>query len=361
MKKSLFSFLFLFVFSLLFSETLLDKSIVSYRKAVLCYENQEYGNALRFSEEAILYRKQQREEQVNKLKTSLEARRVQAVGDEIVAVLKILEERKEFECINIINSYLKKYNLNFFNNSMKNLLIFMESSVDFPEAHCLIGDIYKIEGEYEFAEKYYLTALEKSDVFDIPSEKYELLYKLAELAQLQNDFDKIEKRYGLIIMNDGTYNDKALINAMMRTIKQNKKDSLIKFFQNYRSSSFISLKAYNQLAKYYSKLNENEKALEFSVLSVITSFTKIVDVISKRNPLLENYTLENILSEILIYEDILEWSEKNNIWESFNHLANFTNKMGYNKFAKDLCIILAKQTPSNYWQKKAVLILEDIE
>ena len=75
----------------------LDASVEAYRMAIEAMDAQDYGKALKYSEDAILYRKQRIENQINKLKNSLSAKRVQAAGDHIDPVLNVLNNRKEYE------------------------------------------------------------------------------------------------------------------------------------------------------------------------------------------------------------------------------------------------------------------------
>ncbi|MDY5818131.1 MAG: hypothetical protein SPK26_08905, partial [Treponema sp.] len=274
MKKILFIFiLFSICLSLFAAEknTKTDESVVAYRNAIEAMDAQDYGKALKYSEDAILYRRQRIENQINTVKNSLSAKRVQAAGDRFEPVLAVLENRKEYETAGIINYYLKKKGKDYFEDSITNLLIYLENSTAFPEAHKLIGDIYKLEGEYQFAEEYYLMALDKADVLDIPDEKYEILYMLADISRLEDDFPKMEVRLLNILSEDINYKDSALKRAMTGTISNNKNDSMEKFFNLYRADSYNSINAYNQLAEYYYNAKKLDKALDFSCLAAITS------------------------------------------------------------------------------------------
>ena len=286
MKKILFIFiLFSICLSLFAAEknTKTDESVVAYRNAIEAMDAQDYGKALKYSEDAILYRRQRIENQINTVKNSLSAKRVQAAGDRFEPVLAVLENRKEYETAGIINYYLKKKGKDYFEDSITNLLIYLENSTAFPEAHKLIGDIYKLEGEYQFAEEYYLMALDKADVLDIPDEKYEILYMLADISRLEDDFPKMEVRLLNILSEDINYKDSALKRAMTGTISNNKNDSMEKFFNLYRADSYNSINAYNQLAEYYYNAKKLDKALDFSCLAAITSFTRIIEIITSRN------------------------------------------------------------------------------
>ena len=337
-----------------------DESVVAYRNAIEAMDAQDYGKALKYSEDAILYRRQRIENQINTVKNSLSAKRVQAAGDRFEPVLAVLENRKEYETAGIINYYLKKKGKDYFEDSITNLLIYLENSTAFPEAHKLIGDIYKLEGEYQFAEEYYLMALDKADVLDIPDEKYEILYMLADISRLEDDFPKMEARLLNILSEDINYKDSALKRAMTRTISNNKNDSMEKFFNLYRADSYNSINAYNQLAEYYYNAKKLDKALDFSCLAAITSFTRIIEIITSRNSTYEYEGLASFFQEASMYDDVIEWGSRNSAWKSFNILAKYAAEKGSNNFSKALLRVIARYTPEVYWQRDAVLQLENM-
>lgn len=363
MKKILFIFiLFSICLSLFAAEKnkKTDESVVAYRNAIEAMDAQDYGKALKYSEDAILYRRQRIENQINTVKNSLSAKRVQAAGDRFEPVLAVLENRKEYETAGIINYYLKKKGKDYFEDSITNLLIYLENSTAFPEAHKLIGDIYKLEGEYQFAEEYYLMALDKADVLDIPDEKYEILYMLADISRLKDDFPKMEVRLLNILSEDINYKDSALKRAMTGTISNNKNDSMEKFFNLYRADSYNSINAYNQLAEFYYNAKKLDKALDFSCLAAITSFTRIIEIITSRNSTYEYEGLASFFQEASMYDDVIDWGSRNSAWKSFNILAKYAAEKGSNNFSKALLRVIARYTPEVYWQRDAVLQLENM-
>lgn len=360
-KKILFNCVLFFFMASLFSQmNLNEESKKNYRLALESFENKNYGDALKYSEFAILYRRQLIEKQIESLKTSLTSRQVQTAGDEIDSILEILIERKENVSVEIIDYYLKRKGIEYFDNSMQNLLTYLQESLLFPEAQKLIGDIYRLEGEYDFAETYYLLALENASVLDIPDQKYEILYLLAQISRLQNDFDKMEVRLLNLLVEDKNYRDKNLISSMKRTIKSSKKGIMEKFFTLYRADSYIFIDAYNQLAEFYYKNQELSKALEFACLSAITSFSKISEILEERNLDYEYSTFSKFLQEASFYDDVVEWGKTSSAWKSFNILAKYAKENGCTTFARELLVSLAQFSPVLYWQKDAVLLLEEM-
>ncbi len=260
MKRIILSALLMVLTMSLFAQNGLNsKSSVAYRNALYCFENKEYGKSLKYAEDAILYRKEQITSDYNMIQTSIAAREVSKAGDEITNIIPVLTERDEYECIGIINYYNSKGN---FDNSIKKVLEYIKEQEQFPEAQKLIGDIYKLEGEYDFAEQYYLKALDNSASLDIPDERYEIIYQLADLSRLKKDYDTMEIRLLNIIGKEQNERNMLLAKSMKNTISKNNEAAIEKFFTMYRADNYFSLKAYLELAQYYNSINQNEKAFK---------------------------------------------------------------------------------------------------
>ncbi|MCQ2584312.1 MAG: hypothetical protein MJ185_01875 [Treponema sp.] len=362
MKKTLFAFCLVTLISLtvgVSAETKkMDRDTFVYADAVDAFESGNYGRALKLCEDAVLSRKQKMSGEIKLLKDACQPQEVSRVGDKISEVLPALLSRDEYEAVKLIQSYLNKKGEDYFENSVNKLFSYLESILVFPEAQKLMGDIYKIEGEYDFAEMYYKEALKNAEVLDIPDEKYDILYLLAEISYLKGENDQREARLLSVLSEDKVLKDRALVNSMTRCIRQNKKDSVQKFFNLYRADSFYMMKAYSQLSEYYLSEKHPDKALEFVSLEVITGFTKILGVIQKRDISYEYEGLESFLFQCSLYPDLVQWGTENGLWKGFYNLAVISQKNDCYLFADSLIKILAEYLPEEYYRKAAVLLIK---
>ena len=358
MKKSFVLLFFTFFAVNVFSVDLINEdSVQSYRDAKSFFLNKEYGKALDKCEEAITFRKENVLEEVSIITEALKPKQVQRAGDDLSAVLKVLNERNEKRPISVINKYIKLKGEDYFENSISKLISHIQQKEHYPEVYKLIGDIYKLEGEYKFAEDYYKKALDNSNVLNIPNDRFELLYSLAEISEINEDYKRMEIRLLNILTDDSTYKNKALSKALLNTVVSNKKDCFEKFFELYRGNNYFSLKAYSKLSDYYYSIQDYDKAFNFCALNVITSITKIQDVISSRDITFEFKNIENLLYHVQYYDDIIKWGNDNEIWSSFNLLAKITKELGNKDFTEKLLKVLAQFSPEEYWRKEAVLQL----
>ena len=244
MKKTLFIFISLFT-SLLFAQTKINSDYASaYRQALISFEDKQYGTSLKYAQEAIRLKKENVLKEVNKLERSLATREVRAAGDEINKVIKALQDRDEFDIAQIIEYYVENKGNDYFNNSIKKLIAYIKTQEEYPEAQKLIGDIYKLEGEYALAESFYQKALEYSEVLDVNDEKYSILYLMADLSRLSGDKNEMEVRLLNITSTETIEKRTMLIKSMVNIIKRDNPGTVDRFFDMYRFEDYYSLNAY---------------------------------------------------------------------------------------------------------------------
>ena len=328
---------------------------IAYRNAKNAFENMEYGTALKYAEEAILLRKEQVTKDYNTIQVTLAARDVKRAGDNISSIIPVLTERDEYDCISLINYYNSKGD---FDNSITKVLNYIQTQEQFPEAQKLIGDIYKLEGEYDFAEEYYLKALENAIVLDVPDERYEIIYLLADLSRQKGDYDTMEIRLLNIIGKEQNEQITLLGRSMKSTISKDNNSAVEKFFQMYRSEYYYSLKSYYALAEYYLSIGQKDKAFTYSAIGVITGFSKIYNVIYKRDIDFEYKDISSFLDLIPNYSDIVIWGSNNDVWKSFNLFSTICEECGYKNAGNYLLKILAIHSPQKFCQQDAVLRLD---
>ena len=126
-----------------------DKRILEDAKDA--YDNLDYSNALNLALKSKESRKDKVDWEIMTLENSFKPAEVKYVGDELSAIIPVLIERQDYDAIEIINRYFKIKEKDFYSDSAKKLLKYIKSNREFPEADFLIGNIYRLEGEYDFA------------------------------------------------------------------------------------------------------------------------------------------------------------------------------------------------------------------
>ena len=165
-------------------------------------------------------------------------------------------------------------------------------------------------------------------------------------------------RYIEQFSEDNNYKNKALQTSLVNTINKNNKKAVEDFFKLYRADGIYCIQAYDKLSSYYKENNQTEKALFFSSLSVLTIFSRLYDYIEKRESDFKYTDFASFLKELTFHQDLLDWCDEMSFWKKLNEFSRIVAFSGNNEFSKSLLRILMKNIPVEYYQKEAVLLLE---
>ena len=249
----------------------------------------------------------------------------------------------------------------FYNNSLNGITQYENHLMEYPEVDYLIGKVYRMEGEYALALQYMNTAYKSIDILNVPQEKYDIMYDIADLYMDNGDDESFEK-FMLAVLADNTeyiikenaeLTDSSLITALLNVINENKEGSVEKFFLLYRSNHPVSIRALISLAEFYNAKGENEKALKCAALGSIEALTQIETTLKER---VNGYTYTSFSNSLKLcaeYEDIVFWGNQNNIWRLFYIFAETSANNAKLQFARELYQKLSKYEPEEYWRVQA--------
>lgn len=328
-------------------------------KARSLFEAGDYAAALKGANEAKELRKMilQRERQ-----TLLQAFKNVSHNFEKFGLEELegeLKKKKEGASLCILKEYLEVYGSAKFGNSPAKLLSFISSLESFPEADFLIGDIYKIEGEYVMAREFYLAAYQNACNLDVPPEVYDILYALSDTALLMGKGEEYEKYLLTIIGMGESYKDKALMKSIKRALKNNRADAPDKFFNLYRSRDFRQIRAFCELSEYYGKLGEKERELYMSSFGALASFTRIYELLDERSVSRMESGFVNLLRASKNYPDIIDWGNDNYVWRCFHFFAlSCLKNEEERRIGQEMVKALSKDSPVDYWRKAASLVMQ---
>jgi hypothetical protein len=334
-----------------------DADIRELRSARAAYLAGDYGNALKSAESAKIERKKLISWQLYTLQNSLKSSEVKKAGNSLSLMMPIMEKRQEYDAIDIIKRYEIKMTPGYFADSAEQLTGFIQKRNSFPEADWIIGDVYRCEGEYVQAKDYLLSAWNNAFLLNVPEEQYDILYSLADIAGIENDTEGYETDLLLILADDKFFKNSILNDAMLLTIRNQKAGAMEKFFTYFRSEDYRSIAAYFKLADFYTA-SSPDKALKACALGVLTGFTKMYETVMLRDSEYEYTGLSSLLREITRYPDILDWADKNDIWNGFIDFAGKTAAEGDSTFARDLYTALAADAPDQYFREQAARALK---
>lgn len=325
----------------------------SLKQAQNAFESNDFVHAIQFAEKAKEIRRQDAQWQSYTLENTLRKAKVRKEHDVLDAVKVVLSELDMKEALDIVDFHVKAKGIDYFSNKFSKLVEYMDFYSHYPEADYLLGKIYRLEGEFKIAAKYMEEAYKHSENLDVPMQKYDLLYDLADLSYDLDEKNNFEKYLLLIVKDDPYYRDEIFMKSILRIINENSKKSVEKFFLLYRCENDLSLESLIKLCEFYSEIGESEKTLRCSALASIIALTKIESVLSQRITSYEYNGFEDALTKCSRYSDIVDWGNKNKIWEIFCILATSSADNGKTNYSNELLKILSRAEPEEYWRDYA--------
>jgi hypothetical protein len=317
--------------------------------AYIAFEAGEYGTAMRLAERAKQNKKQEYERYSKILSDAMRPAEVQRAGDSLAAVLAVLDSRDAVDAAGILRLFVSKQHI--WETSVSQIIEHIKKMYVLPEAEWLIARVYFYESELLLAREYYLRAWEQSFALDIPEQRYDILYEMADLADMLADDELFEKSLLLVLADDPYYNKQAATEAVQANLYDSVKSalarnySLDRIFLMYRAEQLRSLKAYIALAKFYRDKGMKDAALKNAVLGSLTAFTRMYAIIAERDVSYEYKGMEDFFDRALRYRDVAAWSVNQGVWDCFYHLYEAASERAFTAFSNDLLALLAGLSP----------------
>ncbi len=322
-------------------------------KAQVAFDKGDYGDAIALCEEAKKARDRALEWNRYVMENTLNSPEVRRKGPFISDLIPVLKDREDFEALEIINAWLDRKGADYFDNSLPKLYEYLKRLSEYPERDFLQARIYRLEGEYDLAMRFLKNAREQSGLLDVPEQRFDILYEIADLAKVIGDQSELEGSLLLIVADDGLYKDDASKRAMVRSAQLKRKDAVSYFFMLHRHSAVKSIKAYFDLGTLYHSQNRRRDSWAMTADGVVCAFTWMLEILRDRSPQYAFKSLEGFFAECGRYEDVMAWANKNGVWKGFYDMASFSAENGWKQFALSLHKAIETSCPDQYWAAAA--------
>ena len=157
----------------------------------------------------------------------------------------------------------------------------------------------------------------------------------------------------LIVSDDENFYVNGKISGFLTSVIRNINSgiTLDKFFLLYRCDSYNSINAYFQLAQLYLEKNMKEKLLEVSIMGMLTSVTRIEQILKERELEYSYKNFNHFYYLATQYSDIINWGIKNKVWQGFFNFAQAIELTNQIDFAKEMYTQNIIYSPEEHWQK----------
>ena len=216
------------------------------------FRSGDYGEALVAFEGARDQRRamySRMEQELIDLLSIPEARRL---GDSLDLLESYIAERGHIDAAAALEELYYRVPRDSLGNSAQSALTAIGRLKDFPDAENWIGEAYRVEREYGIALRQYERAWEQRALLETPGFDLEILYKIADLHRLRQEYAAMEERLLEILMRDTLWQEDTssfIRAAMMRTLENEGVSSCHRVSRIRISRSRSSMAAYSCLSR----------------------------------------------------------------------------------------------------------------
>lgn len=219
----------------------------------------------------------------------------------------------------------------------------IEKAGIFPEAEIAIGDIYFSEGALELAENQYKKALDSQSLLRVPDEKFGVLYKVAEIYEIQGRYADMEK--GLQeILADQPYYAKAdrqkLRTAFLNSFIEKGVDNVLRLYRVENAS--FAVQAHAKLGWFYYRTGRfNPSSILNSLFALDIIITEAVKELRRTVPTYEFRTTEDFLDLAVRRDNLKQYLADTAFFSILYYLAAACYPSQHISRAKEIWRLLA--------------------
>ncbi len=212
----------------------------------------------------------------------------------------------------------------------------------FPEAEIAIGDVYKEEGETELAMRQYEKAYNLRNYFNIPQDKYTVLYKIAAVAEEQLDYRKMEESLLEIVGDDKSFNEPST-SRIKEQIESNFYGKGLDYVMKlYRLEYRFAKDAHAKLGWFYYKTGFYKKSALHLLYAVLYTITEASNYVADRDVEFQFTTLKDFLQVSRPDKDVSAYIQESGLWNDLYYLAGSTFKAGYPARAQAIWTLISQ-------------------
>jgi tetratricopeptide (TPR) repeat protein len=320
-----------------------------------------YSDALLSFEDARRQRRamyERMEKDLIELMSLPEARRM---DDSLGQVENLASERRYDRAVAALNDLYYRLPKESFKNSAKAALEALGSLKNYPEAEYWIGESYRAEGELELALIQFQKAYDQRELFEKTGFDIELLYKIANIRKVKQEYVKMEQALHLILANDslwmaesngGKINEKSFTRtAMSRTMGN---EGAGRFLTLYRYDNTQVESAHRLLGLYYYATGRHSLAEDHLMFAFLIQNSVIIKEVIRHEYDFTFDSLENLAPKIARYPLLEEYLEIVDYYKTTYYLGSSLYASGKTVPARSLWSFLATHAPEGEWQNRAI-------
>jgi tetratricopeptide (TPR) repeat protein len=319
----------------------------------LYFRNGAYGEALLAFEDARTQRRNTYTRMEQDMISLLSLPEVRRLGDSLDQVEAYIADRNQQSAARALEELYYRVPRSSLEGSARNALAQLGRLKDYPEAEYWIGETYRIEGELGIALRQYQRAYEQRELLEIPGAALEILYKIADIHRIRQEYTEMTTELERILASDTLWSedtDTFVRQAMTRTLENNGID---RFLTLYRYSNSAFLRAHELLGFYYYTTARHNRAVEHLLFAFLMMNTTLIEELARGQTGYTFTTLDALLAEAAARPELASYLEDLEYFRTMYYLG--TSYFGSGKLnpARDFWSVLARRPEAGPWRGRA--------
>ncbi|GHV88737.1 hypothetical protein AGMMS50267_10970 [Spirochaetia bacterium] len=329
----------------------------------LYFRNGAYGEALLAFEDARNQRRNRYARMEQDMISLLSIPEVRRFGDDLDLIEKYIADKSLINVDNVLKEvYYRFPRADLFPNVSEKkpatrILEVLKGLEEYPEAEYWIGETYRAEGELGIALRQYQKAYSQRAHLETPGFDIEILYKIADIHRLRQEYNEMEKRLQEILTNDTLWEQNSntfMRSAMKKTLEApNEKDRLNRFLTLYRYNNPRVIRAHQLLGYYYYASGRYAHAVEHLMFVFLIQNSIFMDEIIRREFDYSFTTLNDLLAAVMRRPDPAAYFDGLEYYKSLYYLGTAFFGDGKPAPARDFWTFLAGQADAGEWRGRA--------
>jgi tetratricopeptide (TPR) repeat protein len=331
----------------------------------LLFRQGDYGNALLSFEDARRQRYDLYAGMEKDFINFLSIPEVRRIGDSLDVLETYIKDQGQMTVAEILAELYYRLPREAYQDSALRALEELGKFKEYPEAEYWIGEVYRVEGELSLALGQYNKALSRGLLLEDPGLELELLYKIADLHRIRQEYKRMEETL-LSIVNgnnargqpwDPLWSGNAgssgqfVRNSMARTLENS---GPARFLIMYRYDNGPVERAHRLLGLYYYASNRYNLAEEHLMFAFLIQNSILIEELRRSRYDYVFESLESLMNSMDRREDLADFMIQVDYYRCTYYLGSALYGIGKGSPARDLWAFLGGREQIGEWRGRAL-------
>jgi tetratricopeptide (TPR) repeat protein len=320
-------------------------------------KNGDYGDALLAFEDARRLRRGMYTRMERDMIELLSIPEVRRLEDSLDQVEQYIADRNRLEAAAALRELYYRLPRESLGGSARKALEQFDRLKNYPEAEYWIGEVYRIEGELSIALSQYQRALEQREFLENAGFDLEILYKIAGIHRLRQEYTEMERRLLEILEQDSLWFGESRIlfrNAMMKTLENN---GINRFLTVYRYTNPLVERAHRLLGYFYYASGRYSRAEEHLLFAFLIQNSVLMEEIIRRRFDFTFSSLNDLMGELTGRPELLTYLADTEYYKTVYYFGAALYGNGKANSAQELWGFLNGQAAAGEWRTRSVIQL----